>query len=582
MHFRMKQKTSTFLKYVVSYVLIFSVLLCLFFLILRSQLTEAYTDRQADRIHAQMEAMSNHLLSEIQFLYQTDRLITENPDIKLATHLKDYKYRRLTHTELKQYTASAGLIDGIVYYSRYSDHIFSTTEYVQWKENAFLLTNGANRRTVFDPAPYLDASAGQLILLKNEETQYLLWFPVNPSQAKYLYFYILDTKVIQSQLKTLLSNEVLAVALLDGNGQYVTGSDFAEYSPLLTGKTPTKGITPMENGSFVYISKPIQDGYALAAVVSGSALKKQVNEAFLRSFLSMLGLSLVGLILVYVAMMFTYRPLQRLVKNLGHDAGRNQNYLELISRNYRDLMSQKAELEQALAEYRESHAQNAPSAPEELDYPHEELGNFTVCLREKRFDDVRELLDVLLSRFDSAPGYFLGCILLDCLTLISNSMSRAHIEFESYAELFTKTVHRCRDLRDIRQLEGVKALLWELLRFYEQQTLERTLQVAPLRQFVESRFCDPDFSIAELAETYHLSTSRMSSLFKAEMGVGFLDYVWSMRLQKGQQLLLETELSVDEISQAVGYLASTSFSRKFKQATGLTPSQYREKHAAKD
>ena len=46
--------------------------------------------------------------------------------------------------------------------------------------------------------------------------------------------------------------------------------------------------------------------------------------------------------------------------------------------------------------------------------------------------------------------------------------------------------------------------------------------------------------------------------------------------------LLDTELSVDEISQAVGYLASTSFSRKFKQATGLTPSQYREKHATKD
>ena len=78
---------------------------------------------------------------------------------------------------------------------------------------------------------------------------------------------------------------------------------------------------------------------------------------------------------------------------------------------------------------------------------------------------------------------------------------------------------------------------------------------------------------------YHVSPSRMSTLFKGEMGIGFTDCIWKLRLEKAQKLLLTTELSVEEISLLVGYLAHSSFGRKFKQETGMTPSQYREQNA---
>lgn len=582
MKFRINRSTSTFLKYLVSYVLIFTVLILCFFLVLRSELTEAYGARQAERLRVQMEAAGNHLTSEIQFLNHTDRLIKDNADIKVATYQADLKYRRITNRELKQYADASSLIDGIVYYSRYTDHVYATKEYIAMSEGVFTFVNAAIKKLAFDPAPYLDADAGQLIWLEGEESQYLLWFPVNRSGAKYLYFYLLDTQLIQSQLNTLLSDEVLAVALLDGEGRCVTGSGFGPYEGAVEGKTPPQGVLPLENGTSLYISKPFQDGFTLATVVSGTVLKEQVEQAFVHSYLSLLGLGLVGVALVYVAMHLTYRPLQRLVKNLGHDTGRHQNYLELISRNHSELMTQKAQLEQALAEYREALAKDPQGEAEDLDYPHQELGQLTAALREKRIADARKSVEALLSRDDSTPVYFLGCVALDSLTLITNSMNRAHIDFDSYADVFSEAVRRCRNIRALPDVDEIKALIQNLLAFYEQQLLDRSLQVAPLKQFVEGRFRDPDFSIAEMAEAYSLSPSRMSSLFKAEMGVGFLDYVWNMRLEKGQQLLLETELSVDEISQAVGYLASTSFSRKFKQATGLTPSQYREKHVVKD
>lgn len=577
MFFRKLRNAPTFFKYLLSYALAFTVLIFCFFLVLRGQLTEAYSHRQTDRVETQMEAAGTHLASEIKFLNQTDSLITNNSDIKLATYRAEPKYRHITHMELMQYASASSLIDGIVYYSRFSDHVFATKEYFSWSDGVFTITNPGMKQAAFDTAPYMDATLGQLIWLEGEASRYLFWFPPNPSSAQYVYFYLLDTKVIQSQLNTLLSNEVLAVALLDGKGRYVTGSGFEPYESAVEGTEPKQGILPLEDGTSLYISAPIQDGFTLATVVSGEVLKEQVNKAYVHSYLSMLSLGLVGVCLVYAAMLFTYRPLHRLMEALGHETGRDKNYLEAISKNYSELIHQKAQLEQALAEYQESLATQREA--EAMDYPHEELGSLSACLRENRFGDARDLVEVLLSQPDSSPGYFLGCILLDCLTIITNSMSRARIEYEAYAETFTQAVRQCRNIRHIQELDNLKALIHELLSFYEQQITERALHAAPLRQFVECRFCDPGFSIGELAEAYHVSVSRMSSLFKEEMGMGFLDYIWKMRMEKAQSLLRNTDMSVDEISVAVGYLASTSFSRKFKQATGMTPSQYRSKIA---
>ena len=158
-------------------------------------------------------------------------------------------------------------------------------------------------------------------------------------------------------------------------------------------------------------------------------------------------------------------------------------------------------------------------------------------------------------------------------------MNQANIEFEAYHDVFTEAVHQCRNIQYIQNYDALKTLLNELLFFYEQEIVSRSLRITPLRQMVESNFCDPNFSISTIAETYHVSISWISMLFKEEMGIGFADYIWKMRLEKAHTLLRDTDMSVEEISRMVGYLTSSSFGRKFKQETGMTPSQYRSKFA---
>lgn len=575
MFFWTKRNVSTFLKYLVSYVLVFSVLMLCFFFVLRSQLEEAYESRQSDRVFAQMDAASAHLTSEITFLVQTDELLQGNADIRRANYLTDSKYWRAINQELEQYASASSLIRSIVYHARLSDHVFSTMEYVTQQDDIYRISKDGRKFILFDPRSYLGSNSGQLIWLENTDVEYLLWLPANQTDTRQLYFYVLDTSLIQSQLNTLLSNEVVAVGLLDSQGRCVTGSGFGPYESALQGTAMNPGARQLNDDYQLYVSRPIQDGFTLAAVVSGDVLQAQVSQAFVRSYFAMLGLSLVGIVLVCLAMSFTYKPLHALVTALGHSTGRHENYLDLIARQYLEMNSQKAQLEQTLAEYRESLAQLPEEGADNPPYPHEELGQLSLCLRENRFSDARNLVDTLLETHKEAPVYFLGCILLDCLTIITNSMNKARIEYEGYSEVFTEAVRQCRSIPQTQDYPKLQALLHELLFFYERETMDRLMHISPLRQIVAQHFCDPAFSISHIAEIYHVSDSRMSTLFKEELGISFTDCVWQLRLEKARELLRATRLSVDEISLQVGYLAPTSFSRKFKAETGMTPSQYR-------
>ena len=79
-----------------------------------------------------------------------------------------------------------------------------------------------------------------------------------------------------------------------------------------------------------------------------------------------------------------------------------------------------------------------------------------------------------------------------------------------------------------------------------------------------------------MADHFQLGISQMSELVKKEMGVTFSEYLWSVRLQKSQELLLHSDSSIEEISSQVGYLNVSSFRRRFKEEMGITPLKYRE------
>ena len=84
-------------------------------------------------------------------------------------------------------------------------------------------------------------------------------------------------------------------------------------------------------------------------------------------------------------------------------------------------------------------------------------------------------------------------------------------------------------------------------------------------QYIDEHFCDPDMSLKDLSARWHLSVPTISRLCKETIGVNFLDYLTTLRLEKAKKLLREASHTTAEIAQMVGYASEYSFRRAFQR-----------------
>lgn len=100
-------------------------------------------------------------------------------------------------------------------------------------------------------------------------------------------------------------------------------------------------------------------------------------------------------------------------------------------------------------------------------------------------------------------------------------------------------------------------------------------RLAPVFEFISQNLQRP-IGVQELARCAHLSVARFHVVFKRSAGVAPNRYVQNARIQRAQELLLSTDLSVSEIATQVGIVDPFFFSRAFKKRSGISPSGYRE------
>jgi AraC-like DNA-binding protein len=88
-------------------------------------------------------------------------------------------------------------------------------------------------------------------------------------------------------------------------------------------------------------------------------------------------------------------------------------------------------------------------------------------------------------------------------------------------------------------------------------------------------------TVAEVACACSLSTSRLSHLFKAEVGTTVGKFRCKCRFKKARRILADTpEVAIKEIAYTLGYHHTSSFTRAFEHEVGESPTDYR-KHELK-
>lgn len=108
------------------------------------------------------------------------------------------------------------------------------------------------------------------------------------------------------------------------------------------------------------------------------------------------------------------------------------------------------------------------------------------------------------------------------------------------------------------------------------RTHKLSKEVQKVISFIETRYAD-DVSLQDAADHVSMSPNYISSLFKKELGVTFIDYLIQCRVERAKELLLETDRKVYEIAEQVGLENQSYFSRIFKKVTGVTPRSFRRR-----
>ena len=123
----------------------------------------------------------------------------------------------------------------------------------------------------------------------------------------------------------------------------------------------------------------------------------------------------------------------------------------------------------------------------------------------------------------------------------------------------------------------VTATLWRYITEAERRIDSRSTLAETAREHLHAELHDPDLDLASLASACNVSAAHLVRVFRRETGVTPIAYLWQRRVAVGVDLLANTGLPVGAIADRCGFKTVYHFSRRVKQATGMSPTEVRRR-----
>ncbi|MEZ6044212.1 MAG: helix-turn-helix domain-containing protein [Planctomycetaceae bacterium] len=83
-------------------------------------------------------------------------------------------------------------------------------------------------------------------------------------------------------------------------------------------------------------------------------------------------------------------------------------------------------------------------------------------------------------------------------------------------------------------------------------------------------------TIAEVAQEVHVSATQAKEVFSATFGCGIMTYFNELKIWQAKRLLCDPALTIDQVSNKLGFSSPAYFSQTFRKHTGETPSEFRK------
>jgi len=247
----------------------------------------------------------------------------------------------------------------------------------------------------------------------------------------------------------------------------------------------------------------------------------------------------------------------------------NENYHEMLSLRFEQQASLSALIDDLKTKY--------PKGSGFPVYPLEKERQLVALLRRGNKQEAGKLLDELLSVIVFCNQEHFRYIQLRTIELAvllaragTNSIGSAGMENKA------RYIKQIQDAKTVEELAAilhnmVEKIIVQIVLF---QGIPHASAMRKAEFFIKENYTRK-ISLREVAKIAGLSAPYFSTIFKEEMGENLSKYINRQRVEKASRMLLDTDLSLSEISNACCFDDQSWFSKIFKSFTGISPSKYR-------
>lgn len=194
-------------------------------------------------------------------------------------------------------------------------------------------------------------------------------------------------------------------------------------------------------------------------------------------------------------------------------------------------------------------------------------------LKRKQPEQLTAHVHTLVEQYADIPNLSHIYIRYVCTTLLKMLISALPGRSDEDLQNAAKEIYSFRRFSDIVKLiEHHLALVVQL--FGEEQNASN-YAVYQVEQYIRMHYQE-DLTLNRLADIVYLNPNYLSGIFAQVTGCTLNKYIKKIRMEKAQELLLQTNMKVTDISQAVGYPNTSYFCKSFQKLFGTTPERFRQ------
>ena len=215
---------------------------------------------------------------------------------------------------------------------------------------------------------------------------------------------------------------------------------------------------------------------------------------------------------------------------------------------------------------------------------HEQMSAFEEALAYGNFYELQQFFTWLERTCEGKSVQFSRAAMQQVCTLLLRQLAAGGCEqsevFSTCVQLLSDGLYRQRTERVLPLLSACSQSAALLLAGQARgRPPERPLEDRIIL-YISRHYTEADLSLHAMSGALGMTGNYVSGCLKRATGLSFTDYLNYVRVERAKYLLESTVNRVGDISTECGFSSSRYFSVVFKNCTGMTPVQYREKARA--